>query len=737
MNPGDSPASTWESLTEAFYRPPNALRLDTGGPAFTALLEAANAAYSGQTGIPYILPASADGRNICYVCLINRDDVPAYSGLTRSFLGSWVSIGALTDREGSTSELDLRAFDFVGANGALLRLTIAEGAVASTAVAVGLRRLSRALAEKPRRRIALKRPLGRQIAEFWDACAESAEIRAHTILQSILVDHRLSRTNGLFLRLQFLATFERWSELAELAELPDMVRLQRSAMASDALARLAMRDLHNSSTVSDAESVLARFGGLVPSTALIRSAAGAAYYAHWAQRAGDEAWLIARRLQDSGWFEVATDAGLVSFLTSNGVEPADDASALVTVDMLHAALDEGRFDSAVSLLRAMQPTLKAVPLLGQLVLATLSPIAIDTLQRWKEVLGSNEVDQALRTSTLFQPAVAESILGFPDAFSRLPLADSAEARGRLLDRLRETGVAFLMRTGSLQEFRDLARAATTDPRYEPEVLFDLLLDLERDLSLSDGRPSGLLEFRHDLVEFWSLLDGSGDRSRINRVVAVVERMLAAGVGIARFDELVEYLRAGWTPFLTDVDVRLGLDVIELLLSRRPDDSGALYAFAIPILTRIGGHNTVRLGAPTVEAACVIAEEFGVMLDIPAQSLTEFAGEDRVIPHGTFIAIYSLMESALHRATRVVSNRFPQVRVEALADSVSTPALTNAGRYADVLVIADRAATHSATQALLVARGQGGVEYAQGKGTTSLLDAVYRGLDRMASLNVTT
>jgi hypothetical protein len=54
----------------------------------------------------------------------------------------------------------------------------------------------------------------------------------------------------------------------------------------------------------------------------------------------------------------------------------------------------------------------------------------------------------------------------------------------------------------------------------------------------------------------------------------------------------------------------------------------------------------------------------------------------------------------------------------------------AARKADLLVIADKAASHAATDALKAARGRRPIEYARGGGTASLIQAVMGGLEAM-------
>jgi len=729
------PSVGWDHLIEAFYSPPNTLSFDLVRTTFATLIEGSRHTYVAENGSAHVLPASIGARNLCFVCVADSNDLSACLSVVSAYVGSWVEIEISTFRGAHEDEIDHKAFAFVAPSGGLLRLTIADSAEARRAVATGLRRFVKDSAEKPRRRSPIPRPLGRRIGDFWDSCAAGSEVQAFAVLDSLLTDHRLSRANALFLRLQFLANFGRWTELEELAELPDLLRLQRPAMASDALANLAMRGLNTSGSGSAPDSVLARFGALVPSTALIRSPAGACYYALWARGAGDPTWLIIRRLSDAGWLDAAVTEGKASFLASRDADDAEGSNEVDEVVQVQRAVDEGRFDSAIAHMRTMQPTVAAIPLLARLVVATLSPEAIEALRIWKEILGQEATDSALMSSSSSELTSTAEVLDFQEAFDLWPMEASPQARTGLLDRMRDTGVAFLMRPGLLQNFRGAVRTAATDVRYGSELLLDLLLDLERDLSLAQGTPSGLQDLRIDIAEFWSMLDSSADRGRLTRVVCLLERLLECGVNVAQYDEIVEYLRAGWPPFLTDADLPVGLEAIELLAATRPDDSSALDAFAIPILSRIGAHNAGRLGWALVEAARAIAVEFGLPINIATEDAPSPAKVGLVPPPKMYIALYSLMEPASKRAIRIIENLYPQAKVEALADKVGSPSLAHAGRYADVLVVADRAATHSATQTLLAARGQGVVDYARGKGTSSLLDAVERGVERLTLANV--
>jgi hypothetical protein len=262
----------------------------------------------------------------------------------------------------------------------------------------------------------------------------------------------------------------------------------------------------------------------------------------------------------------------------------------------------------------------------------------------------------------------------------------------------------------------------------------LLLDIERDLYASAGHELQAQSLRLLAIETWALSDNSGDRHRAGRMMVLLDRLLAHGVSVQIYDHVIDLLRAAWRPFLTDADLPMGLETIESLAANKPDSTSSLDEFALPILARIGEHNARRLPSMELAAAEMLASEFGLKLGLTPELLESTVDERTPLvtpPEGTFIALYSLMESAANRAMRVLRARYPNVRVEVYSGKVASNSLRNAGMSADILVVADKAAAHAATQALTESRGGKQIDYARGKGTMSLLDAVDRGLQRLS------
>jgi hypothetical protein len=494
-----------------------------------------------------------------------------------------------------------------------------------------------------------------------------------------------------------------------------------------------MARLTQTAGIEDFRVATAELGSLIGSVSMIRSAAGAQYYAYWSLASGEAGEAVAARLAEAGWLDQARSRpGLAPLLPPAELAsaPADTAASLAD---LQQALDGGRLDSAVDVLALIPPSAEQLPVLIDLVTRTLSTRSIRVLEDWRRVLGQSAIEAVLavrpadrqRGITVASESLGEALVS---AF-----ADdrAATERAQVLEELSAAAVSRLMQAGALREVVEIARSLSrsVSPVLLGELI-DLLLDMERDLFAATGDAPGIQDLRLIVVESWALGDESGDRRRASRLLDVVSRTLSAGVSATAFNEIAESLRAAWGPFLTDADLPLGLEAIELLAASQPGPNKAVLAFASVILSRIGAHNARRIDAAYLETARALAPEFGLQLAIPEKPREAQSGAagQPCPPDGTFVAIYSLMEPAAARAAAIIREWYPAIRVETLGGKVASDALRSAAGNADVLVIADRAAAHAATEALKSARGGSPICYAAGKGTASLVKAVLEGFN---------
>jgi hypothetical protein len=725
----------WSDFVDAFFSRPNDLS-PTADDATGKLIAWAKEAWLRNPASPFFLPFSASGWTYWYAICPDQEQRLWVRDLIRAYFGSWAAFsGPQPVPMDSEMPLDQAVRTLVGPGGCSFRLLIPRNAYAETSVRQSVIRLTRSLAARPYRQIHLTWPLGRLVSDFSDACASGSESSAEETLTLLEQDHRLSGANKLFLRLQYLAAFARWADLEESGHLPDLIRLHRPVLASDALARLVMARLPATASLTDFAESASEFGCLVGSVTMIRSAAGAHFYAYWSMSSGETPEAVAVRLLDAGWLDQARDhSGLAVLLPVPGISGQRPA-VTPSLAELQQALDGGRLDAAVDVLALMLPSAELLPALIDLVTKTLSPRSIDLLQQWRGTLGESAVLHVLSDQFgASRQGVAIAAEPFSVAVQTAFAAEVAPVeRAHALDDLRDQAVPRLMQPGVLREVVEVVRplSRSVSPALLADLI-DLLLDMERDLFSSAGDVTGVQELRLIIVEAWALGDESGDRHRANRLLDLVGRALSTGVSAVVFDELVESLRAGWAPFLTDADLPVSLEAIEVLAAAQPETAVSLEAFATPILSRIGPHNARRIDAAVLETARILALDFGLELPVAVGpgAGTEKSPSQARPPAGSFVAIYSLMEPAAARAAGIVRRWYPEVRVETFAEKVASDALRYSARRADLLVIADKAAAHAATDALKEARGRRPIRYARGKGTASLVEAVLAGFDEI-------
>lgn len=93
-----------------------------------------------------------------------------------------------------------------------------------------------------------------------------------------------------------------------------------------------------------------------------------------------------------------------------------------------------------------------------------------------------------------------------------------------------------------------------------------------------------------------------------------------------------------------------------------------------------------------------------------------------------LALYSLDEAATKRASQVLGELFPQLKVESSADAVCTPRLKTLAQHADLFVFAWKSSKHAAYDCIKAAvKEKARLIMAEGAGTTSLVEAAIRRL----------
>lgn len=710
--------ASWSDVLSTVYSPPNELQIGHVRE-LDEWLTIARQAFEADPARPVLLPVRVNGRSDYYAIAPDSDQ----SRLLRRYLSAavgppWSTFNGSSMAElPQTTPLDQAVLSCVGGSAdQVYRFEVP--ATSRAAVRSALRGMMERLAEVPNRSIALTAPLGRLFGDFDEACAGQRRRSAELALQQLIADHRITARNQLFLKLQFLAAFEEWEQMEDLTSSTEILRLRRPALVSDALARLALSGVSQPVTVDEFQPTAERFGALVPSVRDIRSQQGADYYCLWAAACGEDRDAVANRVAEIGWpSSVLMGADAVHERTSQQRSPLSDLTVAV-----RNAVEQGRYDAAVEILSNTAPIAEMFGLVLDLVIAARGKSAIQLLDRYRaefEVPGRGLVGPVDRdTAEQELPDLLES-LARPDL-------DPAQAE-RLRTWIREDGPAVATRPGVIAEAaRTLQRLLNTVSKSALDLLIDSCLDLATALRQARFEGPDYRVFGLAVLELWAFSSGFEERYRMERVIDLTSDVLERGISPEQFDDVVEYLRACWDPFLTDVDCAIGIEVIESLLNYSAAGADAVRPFASPILTRIGPHNAHRIGQNDIDVARLLALEVG--LDLGDLSI------DTASPQPSFqvnrtVLIYSLCPRASARAVAIATARHPGLVIETNDDHVATDRLRQQVRRCDLVVITDRAAKHAAVDAIKSHLDGRQLEYALGRGSSSIVSAIETMLHR--------
>lgn len=725
----------WPSFRDTFFVAPNGLHLNSGIAALDGLAATAADLLADEPPKSIVLPALI-GRTTHYFALAFS---PEQSRTLRELLQSHIGT-AWTDFDGqsvhgrtSGDPLEQAAIQFAGDTRHVYRFQVADSA--RDVVRDSIQTLLKSIRSAPRRQAQVPLPLGRLISDLTDACAAGAEQAAHDAYSILAADHRVSEANRLFLQVQVLAAFERWEELDQHPALDTLLTLPRPSLASDAFARLAMSKLPDPPDLVAFEPVATFFNALIDSVSAIRSGAGARYYTLWALAGGEPPELLRQRLIEAGWSTDPTIVALLGAAPAASTAPTERLGTSSKEELRRRAkeaIEAGRFDTAVDLLSELPTDLVDLPAVVDAASHTDTAKVIALVERHRAHHGA----QAIRSALGAAPRLDSHIepVALPDKLVELFSTSTPPRRlSDLVTTIERTGLAELRIQGGVDAICQAIRTVTTGDgpeRLSPGI--DLCIDLVRDLKTSSAPIDDIRSLSYAVLELWAYHDNSGNRHRAARIVQLAGDLVEFGLGVQTFDEVVELVRAGWDPFLTDADLPIGLDLLEQLIAHRADASHSLDKFAAPMLSRIGTHNAARLPSAALAVAVELAPSFGLTVEVPPPQAT--IGEpSAVIRPGTRIGLYSLQEQALERAARILRKRHPGLDVLVSADHVATDALRVAARTADLFIIMDRAATHAATNALKAERGTAPIRYAAGKGSTSMIEAAEAWLREHAML----
>lgn len=252
-----------------------------------------------------------------------------------------------------------------------------------------------------------------------------------------------------------------------------------------------------------------------------------------------------------------------------------------------------------------------------------------------------------------------------------------------------------------------------------------LLDAIGDEGSPRGGLGGLYDHLLDVV----LLDPAPGDTYFVSVEDLVDRRLSVGIGAGAYGTLLREVSERVDELMAPLHVPDVLDLVDLLYFRSCPDQEARIRFVNTVLNSALS-DLERLSEPVLAVLSEVADSLewtpnpfdDQLSSLQDSSSQEGEGVGDVLG-GLSIALYSLDESAMRRATLAIERISATVTVRTYSDKVASERLLATARNADLFIVAHRAAKHAATEAIQAAR-VGPLRFAQGKGSTSLVRAVW-------------
>ena len=719
------------ALQDAAFSAPNTLRGDT----FGALQPALRWHRLGNGDRPLLLPFRAAGDELVawYACARTDAIVRALALEVGAFLGpSYVRI-APPDRVPDAADAYMLP-PIARAAWHAIRFTALDGQSEATVQQQWLR-YWRLLERRPIGASYIPQTFDQVRAAFDRALAAHNEPGALAALALLRERFGLSAENRLYLEIRRAAAFGRWDEVAGHRLLHTIVHLRLPPETyGDVMEAVYEAEVAPFERASRVEDLLDRFRETMAETAkpLFRTRRTSR------RPAVLKAFVLYELAQEEPHAHAC--AGLLRELPDRAFGSLDAAvrayvAQLATRDDYRAAqlaIDREQFDRAYELLWSLADDAQ--------VLQSLVLCARESDDPCKAMAVLNRL---AATSTQIREAVEQ---GAPIRLQRIR-ALAAKQQKRDVTTLAEqfTQSADELPDDYVERWREIARATPPDilvadpatPRAASECLtrlvveqpdlFERVYPLWHELFVDRVDPDRRLIPVY--VALLETLRARGDFSDTDRqllrqtLVALVTAGADADTYRSAVDEVHEVFKEVRSPHV----MAWALDVCDALAVAPTRDPDARMRLLLSVL-QAGVEYQARLTLMERGLLKLLLTEAG--LEVPSR-LTETTDADHgIVPsmEGRVVGFYSLDEAAIKRATHVLGDLFPQIKIERNADEVCTQRLKSLAQHADIFVFAWKSSKHAAYDCVKAAiKDKSRLVMARGAGTTSLIEAASRHL----------
>ncbi|HMR94324.1 MAG TPA: protein DpdD [Microthrixaceae bacterium] len=598
---------------------------------------------------------------------------------------------------------------------------------------------------RPRRTIAVSRPLGRLLREFEMAVVAGSGGLSAELLAEIESSGQLSAQNLVFLRVRRLSGLRLDRDVLDLPELATILSIRRPVRVTAALFdAVYTTELAHFEAEADAigaldhfsSTVLPRYPALFRSRQGLQTSAAVKTYALYTALAHPEDRFILTELAES------TDllAGERSYIDAIAklVAPADEVGPTLSgaVDAVHT----GRFDAALALARDLPSTVERAELLMRCAIEIdsldamrVARSAVDSLDEADRlsITGSRlysvpwERFERILSGATAEPAPSNWCEWFQQAATTAPFDLGLE----LAERSVVEWTSDALSSADSRAISDLLNQDLdpTSLRQIKDALPHFLQFIERVAEPTEHRS--LLDDLSTLL----LIDDDPSVADIAVTVTLIGTILEIGTAADRRRELVHDFIALHARVDSAAHLDAALDLFDIVLTFAAADTApreASFAMLLNALQR--WRRRVRpdqwLIARDLAAEAGAAAAVGELVPAEEVELEDTDRSQRDALRGKTVAIYTLTESAAVRARDFLLRNFDDVDVVLSSARVASDQLASLAKSADVFVIATRSAKHAATTFIEAQRPPNRPPaYAAGKGSVSLIRAALAGV----------
>lgn len=738
-------AAAADGFLAAFFGGGNDLSLAAlaqDAPQLATWLDARLDQFRREPGAAHVLPRRIAGRTRWYVLAHSDRQLKELSRVLEAFIvPAYARIDRRVALDGNDS-VDAAVMAFTG--GHALVLDVLPGRQQQVRRALEL--FGTLDARRPRRQLALSRPLGRLLREFEMAVLASEERASGQLLREVEQTGQLSAENLTFLRIRRLAGLGQFEAILGMPELATVLAIRRPARVSASLLEAVyVTELTRYEADGDPEGALRHFSDVVLSKypALYKSRHGLQtpeavksfmLYAV-AVRPGDaesRAQLLASPdLSEADRRFAEQLAGLAQGPATTAITLADAVSAA------HA----GNYDAALQIADSQPASVERAELLIRCA------YEIDSIDAMKiAAVAVRRLDPGQRGSLVTSRLYATLWAHISDELAGTSSGTADEGPGSWAQWFRQAVegravpnaiqiaeravVEWSAEDFSAQDSRTIAGLLNRDIASQP---MRLVKDVLPHFLAFIDRASDPARHRELLDDIAVLLMSEEDLGVCDvQVVANLSGLLLEiGLSADRYRQLVEDFCALWERVDSPVHLDSAIDMLDVLLTQACPNPGIRAAFFRKLLASFQRWQR-RIRTDQWALLAGLASELGELEVVqalrPAEDQSDSAAvatASRGALAGQVVAIYTLTDAAAARAADFLTRNFDGVTVEVSNDHVASDRLRALARAADVFVVATRSAKHAATTFIEAQRPPGRpILYAAGKGSASLIRAVY-------------